>query len=88
MNLTISDKGKGCGQKHGNKGGAYADGTESETGKRWLGFPKYTQGGNLMQGTHDFSLFNHVTKYTISSKINATIQYTSPCQDPFKSSKN
>ena len=30
-----------------------------------------------MQGTHDFFLFNQVTKYTLSSKINATIQYTS-----------
>lgn len=38
-----------------------------------------------MQGTHDFFLFN--PSYTISSKINATIQYTSPCQDPFNSSR-
>ena len=30
-----------------------------------------------MQGTHEFFLFNQVTKYTLSSKINATIQYTS-----------
>lgn len=40
------------------------------------------------RGDMIFFLFNLVTKYTISSKINATIQYISPYQDPFDGNKN
>lgn len=47
------------------------------------------EGNSLMQGRHDFFFpFNLITKYTISSKSNATIQYTSLCQDPFDDNKN